>query len=137
MTTESECICCKIVAGEIPAEKIYEDDRTIAFMDVNPGTRGHTLVVPKKHAKDLLEIDPDELAAVTRSAQTVSRRAMERLEADGVNLLNCCGSEAWQTVFHFHLHVVPRYVDDPLQLPWIPAAGEPEEIAEAAKLMRD
>jgi histidine triad (HIT) family protein len=137
MTTESECIFCKIVAGEIPAEKIYEDDRTIAFMDVNPGTRGHTLVVPKKHAKDLLEIDPDELAAVTRSAQTVSRRAMERLEADGVNLLNCCGSEAWQTVFHFHLHVVPRYVDDPLQLPWIPAAGEPEEIAEAAKLMRD
>lgn len=137
MTTESECIFCKIVAGDIPAEKIYEDDRTIAFMDVNPGTRGHTLVVPKKHAKDLLEIDPDELAAVTRSAQTVSRRAMERLEADGVNLLNCCGSEAWQTVFHFHLHVVPRYVDDPLQLPWIPAAGEPDEIAEAAKLMRD
>lgn len=137
MTTESECIFCKIVAGDIPAEKIYEDDRTIAFMDVNPGTRGHTLVVPKKHAKDLLEIDPDELAAVTRSAQTVSRRAMERLEADGVNLLNCCGSEAWQTVFHFHLHVVPRYVDDPLQLPWIPAAGEPEEIAAAAKLMRD
>ena len=137
MTTESECIFCKIVAGEIPAEKIYEDDRTIAFMDVNPGTRGHTLVVPKKHAKDLLEIDPDELAAVTRSAQTVSRRAMERLEADGVNLLNCCGSEAWQTVFHFHLHVVPRYVDDPLQLPWIPAAGDPDEIAETAKLLRD
>ena len=137
MTTESECIFCKIVAGDVPAEKIYEDDRTIAFMDVNPGTRGHALVIPKRHAKDLLEIDPDELAAVTRSAQTVSRRAMERLEADGINLLNCCGAEAWQTVFHFHLHIVPRYVDDPLQLPWIPAPGEPDEIAETAKLLRD
>jgi Diadenosine tetraphosphate (Ap4A) hydrolase and other HIT family hydrolases len=125
------------VAGDLPAEKIHEDDRTIAFMDVNPGTRGHALVIPKNHTKDLLEIDPDELAAVTRSAQTVSRRAMERLEADGINLLNCCGSEAWQTVFHFHIHVVPRYVDDPLQLPWIPAPGEPDEIAQTAKLLRD
>ncbi|MFC6703739.1 HIT family protein [Flexivirga alba] len=137
MTTDPECIFCKIVAGDLPAEKIHEDDRTIAFMDVNPGTRGHALVIPKNHTKDLLEIDPDELAAVTRSAQTVSRRAMERLEADGINLLNCCGSEAWQTVFHFHIHVVPRYVDDPLQLPWIPAPGEPDEIAQTAKLLRD
>lgn len=137
MTTDAECIFCKIVAGDLPAEKIHEDDKTIAFMDVNPGTRGHALVIPKNHAKDLLEIDPDELAAVSRSAQTVSRRVMERLEADGINLLNCCGSEAWQTVFHFHLHVVPRYVDDPLQLPWIPAPGEPDEIAQTAKLLRD
>lgn len=137
MTTDAECIFCKIVAGDLPAEQIYEDDDTIAFLDVNPGTRGHALVIPKNHAKDLLEIDPDELAAVARSAQTVSRRAVERLDADGINLLNCCGSEAWQTVFHFHIHVVPRYVDDPLQLPWIPAPGEPDEIAETAKLLRD
>lgn len=137
MTTDAECIFCKIVAGDLPAEQIYEDDDTIAFLDVNPGTRGHALVIPKNHAKDLLKIDPDELAAVARSAQTVSRRAVERLDADGINLLNCCGSEAWQTVFHFHIHVVPRYVDDPLQLPWIPAPGEPDEIAETAKLLRD
>lgn len=137
MTTDPECIFCKIVAGDLPAEKIHEDDSTVAFMDVNPGTRGHALVIPKNHAKDLLEIDPDELATVTRSAQTVARRAKERLEADGINLLNCCGSEAWQTVFHFHIHVVPRYADDPLQLPWIPAPGEPAEIAATAKLLRD
>lgn len=137
MTTDSECIFCKIVAGDIPAEKIHEDERTVAFMDVNPGTRGHALVVPKNHAKDLLEIAPDELAAVTQTGQAVARRAVERLGADGINLLNCCGSEAWQTVFHFHLHVVPRYVDDPLQLPWIPAPGEPDEIAETAALLRE
>ncbi len=137
MTTDPECIFCKIVAGDLPAEKIHEDDRTIAFLDVNPGTRGHALVIPKNHTKDLLEIDPDELAAVSQSAQLIARRAKERLDADGINLLNCCGAEAWQTVFHFHLHVVPRYVDDPLQLPWIPAPGEPDEIAQTAKLLRD
>lgn len=137
MTTDTECIFCKIVAGELPAEKIHEDDKTVAFMDLNPGTRGHALVIPKNHAKDLLEIDPDELAAVVRSAQTVAGRAKERLEADGINLLNCCGSEAWQTVFHFHIHVVPRYADDPLQLPWIPAPGDPDEIAQTAELLRD
>lgn len=137
MTTEAECIFCKIVAGDIPSEKIHEDDRTVAFMDVNPGTRGHALVIPKEHTKDLLEIAPDELAAVAQSAQVVARRVTERLEADGINLLNCCGAEAWQTVFHFHMHVLPRYVDDPLQLPWIPEPGEPEQIAEAAALLRD
>lgn len=137
MTTDAECLFCKIVAGDVPAEKIHEDERTIAFMDINPGTRGHALVIPKNHAKDLLEIDPDELAAVTRSGQTVARRAKERLEADGINLLNCCGSEAWQTMFHFHLHVIPRYVDDPLRLPWIPAPGDPDEIARTARLLSD
>lgn len=137
MTTDAECIFCKIVAGDLPSEKIYEDDRTVAFMDLNPGTRGHALVIPKKHAPDLLTIEPDELAAVTQSAQQVAHRAKERLDADGINLLNCCGAEAWQTVFHFHMHVVPRYTDDPLQLPWIPEAGDPDEIAETAALLRD
>lgn len=137
MTTEADCIFCKIVAGALPADKIHEDEHTIAFMDLNPGTRGHALVVPKQHAKDLLEIAPDQLAAVALAGQAVARRAMDRLGADGINLLNCCGAEAWQTVFHFHLHVIPRYEDDPLQLPWIPQPGDPDEIAEVAALLRD
>lgn len=137
MTTEADCIFCKIVAGALPADKIHEDEHTIAFMDLNPGTRGHALVVPKQHAKDLLEIDPDQLAAVALAGQSVARRAMDRLGADGINLLNCCGAEAWQTVFHFHLHVIPRYEDDPLQLPWIPQPGDPDEIAEVAALLRN
>src|SRR3954447_1398725 len=103
MATDSDCIFCKIVAGELPATKIDEDDRTIAFMDINPGTRGHALVIPKDHARDLLEIDPDDLAAVARMAQRVAKRMPDALGAEGVNLINSCGEAAWQTVFHFHM----------------------------------
>jgi histidine triad (HIT) family protein len=139
MAADPDCLFCKIVAGDIPATRVYEDERTIAFMDINPGTRGHLLVIPRAHAADLLEIDPDDLAACARTAQTMAAmgqrlavRQQERLGADGVNLLNSCGRVAWQTVFHFHLHVIPRYAGDPLQLPWHPAPGDREEIATAA-----
>jgi histidine triad (HIT) family protein len=128
-----DCLFCKIVAGEIPSTRVYEDERTIAFMDINPGTRGHLLVIPREHAKDVLEIDPEDLAAVARTGKVMAERVMERLGADGVNLLNACGAAAWQTVFHFHLHVIPRYVGDPLRLPWQPAPGDRDEIAAAAE----
>lgn len=136
----ADCLFCGIVAGDIPSTRVFEDDRTVAFMDINPGSFGHALVVPKQHARDLLEIDADELAACARTAQELARRAVDRLGADGVNLLNCCGGAAWQTVFHFHLHVIPRYADDPardhLQLPWVPAPGAPDDIAAAARLLQ-
>jgi histidine triad (HIT) family protein len=131
-----DCLFCKIVAGELPAEKVAEDERTVAFMDINPATRGHLLVVPRKHARDLLDIEPDELAAVTQAAQRMTGRVVETLDADGVNLLNSCGSAAWQTVFHFHIHVIPRYEDDPLRLPWIPGPGDQDEIKAAAARIR-
>jgi histidine triad (HIT) family protein len=131
-----DCLFCKIVAGELPAEKVAEDERTVAFMDINPATRGHLLVVPRKHARDLLDIEPDELAAVVEAAQRMTRRVVETLDADGVNLLNSCGSAAWQTVFHFHIHVIPRYEDDPLRLPWIPGPGDQDEIKAAAARIR-
>jgi histidine triad (HIT) family protein len=130
--SEQDCIFCKIVAGELPATIVDRDEHTIAFMDVNPATRGHALVVPRLHTPDLLSIDPDELAAVTGAAQRLAARAKERLKADGVNVINSCGAAAWQTVFHFHLHVIPRYQGDPLRLPWLPAPGDPTEIAAAA-----
>jgi histidine triad (HIT) family protein len=134
--SEPDCIFCKIVAGELPGTIIDEDERTIAFMDINPATRGHALVIPRKHARDLLEIEPDELAAVTAAAQRLAARVHERLGADGVNLINSCGSAAWQTVFHFHIHVIPRYEGDPLRLPWVPGPGDPDEIAAAAAALR-
>jgi histidine triad (HIT) family protein len=127
-----DCIFCKIVAGELPATKIDEDERTLVFMDINPWTRGHALVIPKRHARDLLEIDRDDLAAVAAMGQRVAARATERLQADGVNLINSCGAAAWQTVFHFHLHVIPRYEGDPLRLPVKPGAGGGEEEIRAA-----
>jgi histidine triad (HIT) family protein len=133
---DPDCIFCKLISGELPGQIVAEDERTVAFMDINPGTRGHALVVPRRHARDLLEIDDDDLAAVAHAAQRLARRAKERLGADGINLINSCGPAAWQTVFHFHMHVVPRYTDDPLRLPWVPAPGDPDEIAATAELLR-
>lgn len=133
---DPECIFCKIVAGELPATIIAEDERTVAFMDINPATRGHALVVPRGHAQDLLSVDSADLQAVALAAQRLASAAKERLHADGVNLINSCGRAAWQTVFHFHVHVIPRYAGDPLRLPWIPSPGDADEIAQAAAQLR-
>ncbi|WP_265443841.1 HIT family protein [Flexivirga meconopsidis] len=135
-TTDPDCLFCKIVAGEIPSQKIDENDDTFVFMDINPATRGHALVIPKRHTQDLTTIDPADLAACAQMAQQIAVRAKSQLHADGVNLLNCCGEVAWQTVFHFHIHVIPRYVDDTVRLPWIPAPGDAAEIAAAAEALR-
>jgi histidine triad (HIT) family protein len=130
------CLFCGIVAGEVPGQIVDSDEHTVAFMDINPATRGHALVIPRAHSEDLLSIDSQELQAVIVAAQRLAAVAKERLGADGVNLLNCCGSAAWQTVFHFHIHVIPRYSDDPLRLPWIPSPGDKDEIAAAARDLR-
>ena len=130
---DPECIFCKIVAGDLPATVVDEDERTIAFMDIAPATRGHALVIPRAHAPDLLSVDGEDLKATAVAAQRLAARAKKRLRADGVNLINACGAAAWQTVFHFHVHVIPRYEGDPLKLPWIPTQGDPQEIAAAAQ----
>src|ERR1700742_1967997 len=122
------CLCCKIVAGEIPSQRVAEDERTVAFMDINPATRGHALVIPRRHAADLLEIDAEDLAATVAAAQRLARSASERLGADAANPTTSCGPAAWQTVFHFHVHVIPRSEGDPLRLPWTPSPGDPDEI---------
>ena len=128
-----ECIFCKILAGELPATIVDEDERTVAFMDIAPATRGHALVIPRAHTPDLLSIGAADLQAVALASQRLAARAKEGLAADGVNLLNACGARAWQTVFHFHVHVIPRYDGDPLRLPWVPAPGDMREIEAAAK----
>jgi len=133
---DPDCLFCKIVAGELPATVVAADERTVSFMDINPATRGHALVVPREHSVDLLEIPQEDLAAVAAAAKRLAARAKEALGAHGVNLLNSCGAAAWQTVFHFHIHVIPRYRDDPLKLPWIPGPGDPDEIAAAGAALR-
>jgi histidine triad (HIT) family protein len=105
-------------------------------MDLNPATPGHALVVPRTHSTDIFDIEPTDLEAVIVAAQRLAKRALERLDADGVNLLNSSRRAAWQTVFHFHIHVIPRYVDDPLKLPWIPTSGDADEIAAAAAKLK-
>ena len=134
---DPDCLFCKIVARKIPATVVAQDERTVSFMDINPGTRGHALVVPRRHAADLGEVGEDDLAACVLAAQRLARRAREALGADGVNLMNSWGRDAWQTVFHFHIHVIPRYAGDPLALPWRPAPGDEAEIAAAADALRD
>jgi len=131
--SDPDCIFCKILAGELPATIVDEDERTIAFMDIAPATRGHALVIPRTHVDNLLTIERADLDAVALAAQRLARTVKRRLGADGVNLVNSCGAAAWQTVFHFHVHVIPRYEGDPLRLPWTPAPGNPEEIAAAAE----
>ena len=132
----SECLFCGIVEGSIPGQIVDSDDHTVAFMDIAPATRGHALVVPRRHSADLLEIDPADLEATTRAARRLARRAKEALGADGINLVNACGAAANQTVFHFHIHVLPRYEDDAIELPWIPAPGDPDELAAVADALR-
>jgi histidine triad (HIT) family protein len=130
---DPNCIFCKIVAGELPASVVAEDERTLAFMDIAPATRGHALVVPRVHSPDLLGVADEDLQAVALAARVLAVRMKERLGAVGVNLLNSCGAAAWQTVYHFHVHVIPRYEGDPLRLPWVPQEGEPADIADAAQ----
>lgn len=131
------CVFCQIVAGRVPCAKVAEDDVTFAFMDIDPGADGHLLVIPKRHSVDLLDISADDLAATTLAAQRIASAAMVALGAGGVNLLNCSGPAAWQTVFHFHLHVIPRYSDnrrDRLEPPFEPGRpSDPDVLAEHAR----
>jgi histidine triad (HIT) family protein len=133
---DPDCIFCKILSGDLPATIVAEDERTVAFMDINPATRGHALVIPREHTSDLMAISPEDLAACAHAAQRLARTMPEALGADGVNLLNACGAPAWQTVFHFHIHVIPRYHDDPLRLPWIPGPGDEDEIRAAGEALK-
>lgn len=134
---DPNCIFCKVLAHEIPAEFLWEDEGgTAAFMDINPWTRGHALVIPRNHSTDLLEVPADDLAATAAGTQRLARMMKDRLGCDGVNLLNSCGATAWQTIFHFHVHVIPRYKDDPLQLPTRPRPAEPDELAGVAAELR-
>jgi histidine triad (HIT) family protein len=132
MSADPECLFCKIVSGEVPSTRVHEDDQTVAFMDVNPATRGHPPVLPRAHARDLLSVNAEDLTACAQTAQVMGARAVEKLGAEGVNLLNSCGEAAWQTIFHFHIHVIPRYAGDPLRLPWVPGPGDQAEIQAAA-----
>ncbi len=134
---DPDCIFCAIVAGEAPAEVVDSDERTVTLMDINPATRGHALVIPRRHSADLLAIDDDDLAACAVAARRVVARMEATLDPDGFNLINATRAAAWQTVFHFHIHVIPRYEDDPLKLPWIPRGADLGEISAIAATIRE
>lgn len=136
---DPDCIFCGIVSGEISSTTIAQSERVVGFMDINPVTPGHALAVPRSHATDLFDVTTDDLAACVHLAQQIAERARDRLGADGVNLLNCSGEAAKQTVFHFHIHVIPRFEDqsgkDAIGLPWDSVPSNPDEIERIGKLL--
>ncbi|WP_042414082.1 HIT family protein [Comamonas aquatica] len=113
-----QCIFCKIVAGDIPAAKVYEDALTVAFMDIGQVNPGHVLVASKRHAVTVLDLTPEEAAAVMQTAQRVAAAAQTAFAPDGITLFQANGAAGGQTVFHFHLHVLPRHAGDGVALAW-------------------
>lgn len=128
-----DCIFCKIVAGEIPSYKVYEDDFVLAFMDTSPVTRGHCLVIPKKHVENVFDISTDDLQKVIVTAKTLSEKVKNNLGADGIRLSQSNGKIAGQAVFHFHLHIIPRYENDGVSMSETTAAHPPQADFEELK----
>ena len=111
-TVDPDCVFCRIVAGELPSRQIYADEHAVAFLDIGPWHRGHSLVVPRRHVPDLVTGAP-ALSEIAPAIDAVARLLVHRLAADGVNVLSSTGAVAGQEVFHLHVHVIPRYADEP------------------------
>jgi histidine triad (HIT) family protein len=131
-----DCLFCRIVAGELPSTRVHEDEHVIAIMDIFPATRGHVLVIPRAHATDIRDVDEHALHASASVARRLADRAIRNLAADGVTVMQSNGPAAWQTVFHYHVHVIPRYAGDPLVLPWKPGTkpADPQELASIGEM---
>ena len=136
MSADPDCIFCKIVAGEIPCFKVYEDSATLAFMDINPVGVGHVLVIPKKHFANVVAVSEDAIGAVAAAARKVARAVQAALEPPGLNLLQCNGEAAAQSVEHFHMHVIPRRIDDGLNMNWPIVPGDMDAIAATAERIK-
>ena len=136
MNRHPDCIFCKIIGGEIPCFKLYEDEDTLAFMDINPANEGHALVIPREHAADVHAISDGAIAATVISAKKVAAAIDKTLQPQGLNLLQCNGEAAGQSVFHFHMHVLPRSAGDDLKMNWGLEAGDMDAIGQLAERIR-
>ncbi|MBQ9589874.1 MAG: HIT family protein [Butyrivibrio sp.] len=123
-----DCIFCKIANGEIPSNTIFEDENFRVILDNGPATKGHALVLPKKHYADLFEIPEETLAGAVKTAKKVAANMKDKLGCDGLNLVQNNGAAAGQTVMHFHLHIIPRYENDGQSILWKPTSPTPEEL---------
>lgn len=133
---DNDCIFCKIANGEIPSSTIYEDDLFRVILDLSPATKGHALILPKKHMANIFEMDEETAEKVFILASRIAKAMKEALNCDGLNIVQNNGEIAGQTVFHFHMHIIPRYNDDGQQINWVPKASEAAErdmIAEQIK----
>jgi len=132
----TDCVFCKIRDGQIPSLKVFDDDRTLAIMDINPVTHGHCLVIPKAHAATLFEAEVEDLQATIVAAQQVARAIREALAPDGLNMLQANGAAAFQSVPHFHLHLIPRWANDGKGFDWKLVPGHRDQIMKAGERIR-
>jgi histidine triad (HIT) family protein len=129
------CVFCAIVAGTAPAERVYEDAAVVAIMDIHPAVTGHVLVISKRHSPDLWHIEPEDAARTMAASVQVAHMIRRSLGPDGINLVHATGRAAWQTVFHFHLHLVPRHDRDGLVPPW--SLAQPRADAASLRAVAD
>jgi histidine triad (HIT) family protein len=130
------CIFCAIIEGQAPAEVLFEDEETLAFMDINPASPGHTLVIPKRHVQDIYGMDEEMAAAVMRAAVRVAKAIKRALQPDGMNLVQSNERAGGQEIFHFHVHIIPRWYGDGLRLARPPEVRRTMPINEAAARIR-
>ncbi len=133
----SECVFCNIRDGKLPAMKVYEDERTLAIMDINPLTPGHCLVITKAHAATIWESAVEDLQAAIATAQKMAKALQRALKPDGLNVLQANGAAAFQSVFHFHLHLIPRSEKDGKGFDWTPVPGDRAQIITVGERVRD
>lgn len=136
MSASQDCIFCKIIAGEIPSFKLYEDDATFAFMDINPANDGHALVVPKDHAEDVHAVTDESISSTVITAKKIAAAVEKTVSPGGINLVQCNGPAAGQSVFHFHMHVLPRRDGDDLKLNWGLRPGDMDAIGKLAEKIK-
>jgi histidine triad (HIT) family protein len=132
----SDCVFCKIRDGQIPSLKVYEDDRTLCFMDINPLNAGHCLVAPKRHAPTIFESDEEDLKAAISVAKRVALALLSAVKPDGLNVLQANGAAAFQSVPHFHLHLIPRFTNDNRGFDWKPVPGDRNQIMKIGERLR-
>lgn len=132
---DNDCIFCKIAGGEIPSDTVYEDDLFRVILDLNPATKGHALILPKQHYANIYEIDEDTLQKLIVLAKKVACAMKDTLHCDGLNIVQNNGLAAGQTIFHFHLHIIPRYEEDGQDLNWIPGKSDPAEQKKLAGMI--
>ena len=136
MNGELDCVFCRIVRGELPKIEIYENDDTLSFMDINPAAPGHVLVIPKKHCEDVFSMLDELFGPVGAAAKRVASAVKRVLNPDGISLVQANGKGAAQSIFHFHIHVVPRWLGDDLKVNWANVPGDMNEIQQFANLIR-
>jgi histidine triad (HIT) family protein len=132
----TDCVFCKIRDGQIPSMKIFEDDKTLVFMDINPLNAGHCLVITKAHTPNLFEAEIEDLQAAIATAQRVGLAIRDALKPDGLNMLQANGAAAFQSVLHYHLHLIPRWANDGKGFDWRLVPGNREQIMKAGERLR-